>query len=223
MCGRFSQADLEQLDREILNILEIPSFEARYNVAPTQDAAIIREGPRGRTVELLRWGLIPSWADDPKMAARTINARAETLATKPAFRDSFRSRRCIVPASGFYEWKKTGSKKQPFYIHPSLGRHFFLAGLWDRWFSNVDGPIESFTIATTDANDALREIHDRMPVVLSANDIDQWLDPAYDNAARLEALLRPAPDSTIAMYPVSTFVNAVANEGPTCIAPLVGS
>jgi putative SOS response-associated peptidase YedK len=216
MCGRFTQADIEKLDRALYKLFEVPSFDPRYNIAPTQNAAVIREGKRGRTIEPLRWGLIPSWATDPKIAMRTINARAESLADKPAFKESFRRRRCVIPASGFYEWKKSGSKKQPYFIHPQSG-HFAFAGLWDQWFSHTEGPVETFTIITTDANDALVDLHDRMPVILSADDVDTWLDPKNHNAAELQNLLRPAPSTLTDSYPVSTFVNNVANEGATCI------
>ena len=218
MCGRFTQADIEQLDREVFKIFDIPAFDARYNIAPTQDAAVVREGPRGRTIEPLRWGLIPSWADDPKIATRTINARAESIATKPTFRDSFVRRRCVIPASGFYEWKKTGSSKQPFYIRPTEVGHFALAGLWDQWLSHTEGPIESFTIVTTDANASLEELHDRMPVILARADVDTWLD-SKTGVDALQELLRPAPPTSTESYSVSLYVNNVANEGAECVAP----
>ena len=216
MCGRFTQADIEKLDRALYKLFEVPSFEPRYNIAPTQDAAVIRESKRGRTIEPLRWGLIPSWANDPKVAMRTINARAESIAEKPAFKESFSRRRCVIPASGFYEWQKRGSKKQPYFIHPSSG-HFAFAGLWDRWFSHTDGPLETFTIITTDANDALVDLHDRMPVILDAQHVDTWLDPENEDTGTLQDILRPAPSALTDSYPVSTFVNNVANEGATCI------
>jgi putative SOS response-associated peptidase YedK len=216
MCGRFTQADLDKLDETLFQLFGISSFEPRYNIAPTQDAAVIRDGADGRTIEPIRWGLVPSWANDPKMAMRTINARAESVATKPAFKESFRSRRCVIPVSGFYEWKKSGSTKQPFLIHPPSG-HFALAGLWDRWFSHTVGPVETFTIITTDANDALMDLHDRMPVILGADAIDAWLDPENRNTTELQALLHPAPSTLTDSYPVSTFVNNVANEGAMCI------
>ncbi len=220
MCGRFTQADLDKLDETLFQLFGISSFEPRYNIAPTQDAAVIRHGAQGRTIEPIRWGLIPSWANDPKIAMRTINARAESVATKPAFKEPFRTRRCVIPASGFYEWKKSGSKKQPFLIHPTNGNHFAFAGLWDQWFSHQEGPVETFTIITTDANDALRDLHDRMPVILERAAIDAWLDPANTNANELQSLLRPSPSALTNFYPVSTFVNKVANEGKECVAPM---
>lgn len=219
MCGRFTQADLDKLDETLFHLFGISSSEPRYNIAPTQNAAVIREGNRGRTIEPLRWGLIPSWANDPKIAMRTINARAESIAEKPAFKESFRQRRCVIPASGFYEWKKSGSKKQPYFIHPPSG-HFAFAGLWDQWFSHTEGPVETFTIITTNANDALVDLHDRMPAILGPDAIDAWLDPANTNANELQSLLHPSPSALVDSYPVSTFVNNVANEGPTCIEPL---
>ncbi|MEE8135217.1 MAG: SOS response-associated peptidase [Gemmatimonadales bacterium] len=220
MCGRFTQADLDKLDETLFQLFGISSFEPRYNIAPTQDAAVIRDGPHGRSIEPIRWGLIPPWANDPKIAMRTINARAESVATKPAFKEPFRTRRCVIPASGFYEWKKSGSKKQPFFIHPVEAGHFAFAGLWDQWFSHQEGPVETFTIITTDANDALRDLHDRMPVILERDAIDAWLDPENRNAAELQNLLRPAPSTLTNFYPVSTFVNKVANEGAECVAPI---
>jgi putative SOS response-associated peptidase YedK len=219
MCGRFTQADIEKLDRALYKLFDAWSFEPRYNIAPTQHAAVIREGKRGRTIEPLRWGLIPSWANDPKIAMRTINARAESVADKPAFKDSFRRRRCVIPASGFYEWKKLGSKKQPYFIHPPSG-HFAFAGLWDQWFSHTEGPLETFTIITTDANEALADLHDRMPVILGPGDIDSWLDTENQNTQELQSVLRPPPSALTDSYPVSTFVNNVANEGPTCVEPV---
>jgi putative SOS response-associated peptidase YedK len=219
MCGRFTQADLDKLDETLFQLFGISSSEPRYNIAPTQNAAVIREGNRGRTIEPLRWGLIPSWANDPKIAMRTINARAESIADKPAFKESFRQRRCVIPASGFYEWKKSGSKKQPYFIHPPSG-HFAFAGLWDQWFSHQEGPVETFTIITTDANDALRDLHDRMPVILGADAIDAWLDPETRDLTELQTFLHPAPSTLTDFHPVSTFVNKVANEGPTCIEPV---
>ncbi len=219
MCGRFTQADIEQLDREVFKLLDLPSWDARYNVAPTHDALVIRHGKRGRSIAPLRWGLIPSWADDPKIAMRTINARAESVADKPAFKESFRQRRCVIPVSGFYEWKKAGSIKQPYYIHPAATRHFALAGLWDQWFSHTEGPIETFTIITVDANDALVDLHDRMPAILSPTEIEAWLDPDVDDSDRLRRLLHPAASTLTTFYAVSTYVNKVENEGEACIDP----
>lgn len=223
MCGRFTQAEIAALDREVFKLLEVPGLEPRYNVAPTQDAAVIREEHgAGRRIVRLRWGLIPAWADDPAIGHRTINARAESLADKPAFRDAFERRRCLVPADGFYEWEKTPHGKQPVYVKPRHGGVFAFAGLWERWLGAGTGPLESFTVVTTDANDLVRPVHDRMPAILEPADYDRWLDPAHRDPGGLTALLRPYPADRMTLYPVSRYVNDPNNEGPACVEPLTG-
>ncbi len=217
MCGRFTQAQIAELDREVFKLLEVPHLEPRYNVAPTQDVAVVRELEGARSLSLIRWGLIPHWAKDPTIGNRMINARAETVPEKPAFRDAFRLRRCLVPADGFYEWARTPRGKQPHYLRMTDGRPFAMAGLWDRWHA-PDGPIESCTIITTGPNDLVRPLHDRMPVILAPEDYEQWLDPE-GNTAELAALLRPYPAGAMRAYPVSRFVNDPKHEGPACIAP----
>lgn len=218
MCGRFTQAEIAELDREIFKLLEVPDLEPRYNIAPTEDAAVIQTHRDGvRRVALLRWGLIPSWADDPSIGNRLINARAESLARKPSFRDAFLARRCLVPADGFYEWDKTPHGKQPYYLRVRGGEVFALAGLWEHHESRVTGPINSFTVITTDANDLVRPIHDRMPVILPRESYDAWLDPDNHDTKGLTQLLRPFPPEEMDMYPVSRFVNKPANKGPECV------
>ena len=217
MCGRFTQTEIAELDREVFRLLDVPASEPRYNIAPTQDAMVIREERDGRRMAPMRWGLIPHWARDPGMAARTINARGETLAKKPAFRDPYERRRCIIPANGFYEWKKTGGRRQPYYIRPRAERVFALAGLWDRWLSHSEGPIESFTIITTLPNELVAELHDRMPAILHPDAFDAWLDPEQHDTSHLPELLRPFPENEMELFAVSTYVNKVTNEGPTCI------
>ena len=218
MCGRFSQAQIAELDREVFKLLDVPELEPRYNVAPTDEALVIREEPGSvREAAQMRWGLIPSWAKDPSIGNRMINARAETLAEKPAFRDSFTRQRCLVPADGFYEWHKTRHGKRPHYIQVAEGEVFAFAGLWDRWVSPTLGPVETFTIITTAPNELLRPIHDRMPVVLETRYYDQWLDPAIEDTSRLAGLLKPYPADRMSAYPVSRYVNDPRNEGPQCI------
>jgi putative SOS response-associated peptidase YedK len=222
MCGRFSQAQIAELDREVFKLLSIPALPPRYNVAPTQDAAVVRGTPaRGRELVPLRWGLIPSWAKDPAMGNRMINARAESVADKPAFQDAFRERRCLVPSEGFYEWRKTQRGKQPYYVRVLAGRVFAFAGLWERWWDRATGDErETFTIITTAPNELLRPIHDRMPVILKPRDYDRWLDPESRDPSELQDLLKPYAPEEMSYYPVSTYVNKPEHEGPECIAPL---
>jgi len=219
MCGRFSQAQVAELDREVFKLLEMPALEPRYNVAPTQPAAVVRGTQDGaREMALLRWGLIPHWARDPAMGARLINARAETAESKPSFRDSFRSRRCLVPADGFYEWQKTPHGKQPYYLRRNDGRVLAFAGLWDRWRDPERGPVDTFTILTTEPNDLVRPVHARMPVILPEQAYDRWLNPRA-GARDLRALLVPYRADEMDAYPVSTYVNSPRNEGPECVQP----
>ena len=192
--------------------LALPIFTPRYNIAPTQQVLAIRQRGEVREAVELQWGLIPSWADDPKIGNRLINARADTVATKPAFRQAFKRRRCLILADGFYEWQKVGKAKQPYLIHRPDDQPFAFAGLWERWKGN-DLVIESCTIITTEANDTLQPLHDRMPVILDEQDHDRWLDSDAD----AEALLRPAPDELLETYPVSTQVNKPAQAGPELI------
>jgi putative SOS response-associated peptidase YedK len=194
----------------------MPDLTPRYNVAPTQQIGVVRTADGQRELSFMQWGLVPRWAKDPKIGSQMINARAETAAEKPAFRDAFRKRRCLVVADGFYEWKKTGGKtKQPFYIRMKDHRPFGFAGLWERW-----GELESCTILTTRPNELCASVHDRMPVILSPNDYDQWLDQQVTDAAALQPLLDPYPSDEMAADPVGTHVNSVRNIDERCIAPL---
>lgn len=235
MCGRFTLRTpiavlIEHFQLDVHGERQLALFEPRYNIAPTQEIAAIRANPPDgrRTVSLLRWGLLPSWSKGPANGPPMINARAETLAEKPAFRTAFRTRRCLIPADGFYEWQQppagSRAKKQPFYIHRPDDRPFAFAGLWETWTSNPastgDPPlaIESCTIVTTSANATLRPLHDRMPVILAPVDYALWLDPASQDAAALQHLLAPCGDDELVAEPVSTHVNRVANDDPRCIA-----
>jgi putative SOS response-associated peptidase YedK len=165
---------------------------------------------------MLRWGLVPSWADDPGIGARMINARSETAPEKPSFRSAFRRRRCLIPVDGFYEWKRENGSKQPYYFRIDGGRPFAFAGLWESW--NKDGEIRSCTILTTTANDLVEEIHERMPVILPRDRYDAWLDPEAEGE-ELAALLVPYPGDDLEAYPVSRFVNSPGNDDPRCIEP----
>jgi putative SOS response-associated peptidase YedK len=218
MCGRYTlTTPVERLAQEFgfdASSVELPP---NYNVAPTQQVAAVLEEGGERHLELLRWGLIPSWADDPSIGSRMINARSETAPEKPSFRRAFRERRCLFPADGFYEWWRTNGAKQPYYIRMKEGRPFAFAGLWESW--KDDGPeIRSCTILTTGPNDLLAEIHDRMPVILPAGSYDAWLDPEAGRD-ELYGLLAPYPEDEMEAYPVSRFVNSPQNNDPRCIEP----
>jgi putative SOS response-associated peptidase YedK len=223
MCGRFTlRTPLGQLVEQFL-AEPIPQLQLaiRYNVAPTQSVPVVRLDVGKRQLTTMHWGLIPSWAKDPKIGYSTINARADTVATKPAFRAALKKRRCLVIADGYYEWQKQGSIKQPFLYEVDGGRPFAFAGLWEQWWGadhQAETPLESCTIITTDANDLARQIHDRMPVLLDECDYAAWLDPANTDVANL---LDPLPAERMSVRPVSRFVNNARNEGPECVASSV--
>ncbi len=224
MCGRYTLTAPGEIVAEVFELVDVPPILPRYNVAPTQEAAVVRVTAPGapRTLAPLRWGLIPYWAKDRAIGNRLINARAESLVDKPAFRDSFRRQRCLVPADGFYEWKKLDAKtKQPYLIHRQDRRPFGLAGLWSSWRSPDAGRIETFTIITTTPNGLMRPLHDRMPAILDPRDFAAWLDPANRDVAQLQALLAPAPEAGWLTTPVSRAVNSAAHDAPDCIEPLV--
>jgi putative SOS response-associated peptidase YedK len=221
MCGRFNLRASPALLAEIFQLLREPDLQPRYNIAPTQSVAVIRPAQGGRELSMLHWGLIPSWAKDPKIGARMINARADTVATKPAFRAAFKQRRCLIPATGFYEWKKLADgTKQPYQIGLRDGQPFAFAGLWESWKGEGEQPLESCTIITGQANALMRDVHDRMPVILDEEDYDRWLDPRQKDVAALESLLVPYPADRMRLYPISTVVNNPRNERAECIEPL---
>jgi putative SOS response-associated peptidase YedK len=172
-----------------------------------------------RQLVLFKWGLVPSWAKDAKIGNSLINARAESVAEKPAFRAAFRRRRCLVVADGFYEWQRTGSKKQPYFIRLADDRPFAFAGLWEFWEGPDHSALETCALITTGANELMEPIHDRMPVILAPDDYDRWLDPALQTPEQLQPLLRQFPSGAMVAYPVSTHVNSPRNEDPRCIAP----
>lgn len=221
MCGRYTLTDPgEELVRHF-GLSELPAdYRPRYNIAPTQQVTAILNGD-GRRAGALRWGLIPSWAKDPAISNRMINARGETVAEKPSFRSAFRRRRCLIPADGFYEWQQVDGRKQPVRIVRHDGGIFAFAGLWESWRPNDDEVVYTCTIITTDANDTLRPIHHRMPVIIPPESYDLWLDREIDEPEALLPLLRPRPNDEFRAYPVSTFVNNARNEAEECIKPLV--
>ncbi len=221
MCGRFTQASPGETVAALFELPEAPALAPRYNIAPTQDVAAVRADTAGRRELVhLHWGLIPSWARDRAMGARMINARAETLAEKPAYRNALRSRRCLIVADGFYEWQKVGSRKQPWFVAFRDRRPFGFAGLWERWHGEGDTPVESCTIVTTTPNDLIAPLHDRMPVILDPGSFASWLNPALRDADRLAELLRPHTAAPMEAHPVGLLVNNPANDDPRCIERL---
>jgi putative SOS response-associated peptidase YedK len=222
MCGRYRLSRRKQLVEEYFGaVSEEDEWSPRYNVAPSQPVLTIRQDAREpvRKLATMRWGLIPSWAKDIGIGYKTINARAETVATTPSFRDPFKSQRCLMPADGFYEWQRNGKTKQPYCFEVNDGELFAFAGLWDRWRNPQGEVIESCTILTTTPNSLLADIHDRMPVILDPDDYDQWLEPAFRDAGSLSAMLRPFDAALMHRYPVSTRVNQVLNDDADCARP----
>jgi putative SOS response-associated peptidase YedK len=218
MCGRYTLRKPATEIAEEFDLPEVPVLMPRFNVAPTQNVAVVRLEPdqRVRGLDTLRWGLIPSWADDPSIGNRMINARAETVAEKPAFRHALKAKRCLVVADGFFEWQKIDGRKQPFYIKMRDDHPFAFAGLWERW-TRGDVPIESCTIITTGANELMQPIHDRMPVVIPKSAYDIWLDLTIKDHERLQPLLAPYPSDEMVAYTVSTLVNSPKNDVEACV------
>jgi putative SOS response-associated peptidase YedK len=221
MCGRFSQ------QRPASELAEIFAAEPladelgpRFNVAPTDDALVVVQRDDRRAITAYRWGLIPHWADSSKVGSRMFNARAETLTSSPAFRDAIRRKRCLVPVDGFYEWKREGTRRQPFLIAQADGRPLALAGLWSGWRDPAaDRVIRTFTIVTAGPNAQVAELHDRMPVVVPEEAWSTWLDPHLDDAAELQGLLQPNEAVDLRILAVSRLVNDVRNDGPELIEP----
>ena len=223
MCGRFTlAADTTTLTETFPGFEALEGHPARYNIAPTQDIAVIPNTGE-KKIEFFHWGLIPSWAKDPKIGNRMINARSETLAEKPSFRAAYKRRRCLILADGYYEWKKEPESrlKTPVYIRMESGKPFALAGLWERWHpSESDAPLHSCTIITCPPNPLLAKIHHRMPVILPPEAYDQWLNPLEQPPNNLNALLTSYPDEEMEAYAVSRFVNQPKNDSPECISPV---
>ena len=217
MCGRFtlrtpSHKLIEQFGLETAKPSEPwDAIVPRYNIAPSQTILAVRPSALGRELVSMKWGFVPAWAPDPKGAM--INARSETAAAKPTFRDAFRKRRCLIPADGFYEWKKTRRRKEPYHIRLTDGRLFAFAGLWESWQGT-----DTCTILTTTANPLVAPLHDRMPVILGTENYGRWLDPAAQTD-QLQALLKPYPETQLSATPVDSRVNSAASEDPECLAP----
>ena len=222
MCGRYTLSQLPEAIAQTFGIQQVLDLQPQYNIAPTQIVAAILHNPESNRRELqqLRWGLIPSWAKDPGISVKMINARAETVAEKPSFRAAFKRRRCLVVADGFYEWQRQENKKQPFYFRLQDEQPFGFAGLWEQWQSPEGKEVASCTIVTTEANELMQSVHNRMPVILKPEDYDLWLNPQLQAPDTLQQLLQPYLSEAMTAYPVSTVVNSPKNNTPECIVPI---
>jgi len=220
MCGRFTLKTSRARIQEMFRLQRLGEWEPRYNIAPSQPVLAVRHDSGTGELEglLLKWGLVPFWAKEPGIGNSLANARADTVAIKPAFRSAFKKRRCLVIADGFYEWKKVNGKT-PYYFQLRGQGPFAFAGLWERWEKGEE-PIESCTLITTEANSVVGQVHDRMPVILDPGSFDKWLDPNEQRAEVLQALLSPLPDDSLMTFPVSKLVNNPRNESPHCIDPI---
>jgi putative SOS response-associated peptidase YedK len=218
MCGRFSLFTPTPVLAEVFDLPGFPELAPRYNIAPTQPVAAVRTGEAGRELARVRWGLVPPWSRDAKVAP--INARAETAADKPTFRHALRKRRCLVPASGFYEWAAIDGRKQPYCFRPWDEWPWAFAGLWERW-EGEGGPVESCALLTTAANELVRPVHDRMPVILPERHWAAWLDPQVQGAAAVVPLLWSYPAEAMRAYTVGLLVNNPRNDGPECLTKAV--
>ena len=218
MCGRFVTNISPEILAKIFRLKEVPHFEPRYNIAPTQQVWVLRSDGDHNRLDLMKWGLIPSWSKDPAIASHTINASCETVAEKPAFRHAIKCRRCIVPAGGFYEWQHFEGHKQPYFIRMLNSGLMGFAGLWEQWKS-AEGEdfLETFTILTTAANELIAPIHDRMPQILDPEDFDLWLDPSMHDPEQLLPLYKPYPADRLTAYKVPNLVNNPRFDAPACI------
>ena len=221
MCGRFTRTENMQHLAELLGLPIPPPLTPRYNIAPSQLVACVRRNPETTKREWveLQWGLVPSWAKDPSIGHKLINARGERVAEKPSFRHAFKLQRCLVLADGFYEWKREGKTKQPYYIRFKDHRPFAFAGLWERW-EKKDLAIESCSLITIGPNAVMEPIHHRMPVILATTQYAEWLDASLHETERLNTLLRPFPPEEMEAYPVSLMVNNPRNDQPECVMPI---
>jgi putative SOS response-associated peptidase YedK len=223
MCGRYKLSRRKQVVEEYFDAVSSEEdWSPRFNIAPTQPIPVIRQNPKEpvRGLSLMRWGLIPSWAKDPSGAARMINARSETASTKPAFRDALKFRRCLIPADGFYEWKRDGKTKQPYCFEVNDGSLFAFAGLWERWKDPSGSWIKTCSILTTTPNAVTASVHDRMPVILDPDAYELWLDPGMTNVAAASDLLKPFDARLMRSFPVSARINSVVNEDAECSRPV---
>jgi putative SOS response-associated peptidase YedK len=212
MCGRFTVTSSPEAIRALFRYREQPNFPPRYNIAPTQPIAVVRLTEGKREFVLMRWGLLPSWVKDPKAFSLLINARGESVCDKPAFRTAMKRRRCLIPADGFYEWKATGGRKQPYYVRAKSGKPFAFAGLWETWTGPNGEELDTVAIVTTAANRALGAIHERMPVIIPEEAFNLWLNCAEVDEVTACTLIVPAPDDLLEAYEISAAVNRVSND-----------
>lgn len=219
MCGRYAITTAPEAMRRLFGYPEMPNFPPRYNVAPTQPIPIVRMIEGKRQFALVRWGLLPSWVKDPNTFTLLINARGETANDKPAFRNAMKRRRCLIPADGFYEWKRDGKGKRPYYIRRRGGEPFAFAGLWETWMGPNGEEVDTAAIVTTDANHLLAPIHDRMPAILPPDAWEMWLDTGNVDAKTAAALVAPAQNELFEAYEIAPLVNRVANDGPEVQMP----
>jgi len=223
MCGRYRLSRRKQIvEAHFSSASGEEDCNPRYNIAPTQLVPVIRQNPKQpiRESSLFRWGLIPSWMKDSSGAATMINARSETAGTKPAFRDALKSRRCLIPADGFYEWQRVGKTKQPYCFEVGNAQMFAFAGIWDRWKDPSGNLVKTCSILTTTPNAVTSAVHDRMPVILDPDSYDLWLDPGVQDASWASELLKPYDAQLMRCYPISTRINHVANDDEECSAPV---
>lgn len=223
MCGRFTVTSSPEAIRARFRYPEQPNFPPRYNIAPTQPIAVVRLNEGKREFVLMRWGLLPSWVKDPKTFSLLINARGESVTDKPAFSAAMKRRRCLVPADGFYEWQAAGVRKQPYYVRAKSGKPLAFAGLWETWTGPNGEELDTVAIVTTRANRMLSHIHNRMPVIVSEEAFDLWLNCAQVDDVTAGALIAPAPENLLEAYEVSTAVNRTANDGPKLLERFVVS
>lgn len=234
MCGRFARFSPAHIFRMLFQLDEFLDLIPQYNIAPGQDVYAVRginirderqrtASPKDYTKEVapLKWGLIPFWSKDPTIGNKLINSRSETVAEKPAFREAFKNRRCLIPTDGFYEWQKQKQgPKQPYFIHMKDNQPFAYGGIWEQWKNSEGKKIETFSILTTSPNEIVKPIHNRMPVIIDSKDFDIWLNPTVQEPVELKPLLEPYDDSKMDAYPISMFVNSPSNKGEQCITKL---
>ncbi|MGI8933918.1 MAG: SOS response-associated peptidase [Phormidesmis sp.] len=220
MCGRFTQTSSGEAIAQTFSLKNTPDPQPKYNIAPSQPVAAIAQPEDTREYRIFQWGLVPAWSKDPSIGNRMINARAETVAEKPSFRAAFNRRRCLILADGFYEWQRTGKQKQPYYIQLKNQEPFGFAGIWEQWESGDGSYLETCAILTTEPNELMQSIHNRMPVIVHPQDYETWLDPELQAGRHLQAVLRPYEAEAMRLYPVSTTVNNPRHETPECVEPL---
>ena len=220
MCGRFVITSAPEALRQVFSYIEQPNFPARYNIAPTQPVPVVIVENGFRHFRLMRWGLLPSWVKDPRKFTLLINARAETVQEKPAFKNAIRRRRCLIPADGYYEWQNRGERKQPYFIHPRAGGPMGFAGLAETWMGPNGEEVDTVAIITAEASTGMSVLHHRVPVTIAPDHFGQWLDCSSDSASDVMTMLAAPADGTFAWHPVAMAVNKVANDDAQLILPI---